>query len=122
MGRSSATVGVRHVVASTNRGIRTESWSYETVQTAKKQKCFVRTLRRKESDNLMSALDGLVKVLVRGFQERSRLKMMEELRKFITTENQEAVKIGDLEKTQGSRPVLKHKFSTEFPETVVQMS
>ena len=39
-----------------------------------------------------------MQVLVEGFQERNRLKMMDELRRFITVDNHEAVKVGDLEK------------------------
>ena len=76
-------------------------------------------------DNLINALkllanqhqdgDGPVKVLVWGFQERSQLKMMEELRKFITMDNQEAVKIGDLEKRQALRPVVKPKVQHRCP-------
>ena len=61
-------------------------------------------------DNLVNALqllanqqtggDSTVDVPVEGFQERSRLKMMEELRRLITVDNQ-AVKIGDMEKYSG---------------------
>ena len=37
-------------------------------------------------------------VLVEGLQEQCRLKMMDELRRFITVDNHDAVHIGDLEK------------------------
>ena len=76
-------------------------------------------------DNLVNAFkllatqqqngDSLVKVLVvEGLQERNRLKMMEELR------NDEAVKIGDLEKTQELLRVVKPMFTGDFPGAVVR--
>ena len=43
-----------------------------------------------------------VRVLVKGLQERSRLKMMEGLRKFIMMDNHEAIRTGDLENAQES--------------------
>ena len=46
-------------------------------------------------------------VLVEGLQERSGLKMVEELRRVITVDDHEAVKIGDLEKTLDSLSVVK---------------
>ena len=55
--------------------------------------------------------DSPVEVLVEGLQERSRLKMMEELRRFSTVDNNEAVKIGDLDQqdfgidTGGGAPI-----------------
>ena len=45
--------------------------------------------------------------------------MMEELRRFITVGNQEAVNISDLEMNMESRPVVKPKFTADFPEAVV---
>ena len=47
--------------------------------------------------------DSLVKVLVAGFQGRSRLKMMDGLRRFIMVDNREAVRVGELEKIMESR-------------------
>ena len=44
--------------------------------------------------------DSPVNVPVAGLQERSRLKMTEELGRFIATDNQEAINIEDLEKTR----------------------
>ena len=41
-------------------------------------------------------------------------------KKFVTMDKHEAVKVGDLEKTQESRPVVKPKFTTDFPEAVVR--
>ena len=41
-------VGVRHVVASTTGGIRTESWSYKVVRSVEKQKVSEHTLHRQE--------------------------------------------------------------------------
>ena len=64
-------------------------------------------------DNLVNAFklqanqqeggDSLVELVVGGLQERSRCKMMEELRKFISMDIHEAVKIEALEKAQESR-------------------
>ena len=64
--------------------------------------------------------DSLVKVLVTGLQQRSRLKVIAELRKFITMDSRQAVKTGDLEKTQESLPVVKPQFTADFPEAVVR--
>ena len=64
--------------------------------------------------------DSPVEVLVEHLQKRSRLEMMEKLRRFITMDNHEAVKNGNLEKTQDSLPVLKPKFTADFPEAVVR--
>ena len=61
-----------------------------------------------------------MEVLVKGFQERSRLKMMTELRKFITVDNHEAVKICDLEKTLESHSVVKPKCAADFAGAVVR--
>ena len=45
---------------------------------------------------------------------------MVELRKFITMDNHEAVKIGELHKAQQSLPAVKPKFTADFPEVVVR--
>ena len=42
--------------------------------------------------------------------------MMEELRKFTTMDNHEAVKVGDLEKTRWVKP----DFTSDFPEAAVR--
>ena len=60
--------------------------------------------------------DSPIEVLVVGFQERSTLKVMGELRRFITVDNHEAVKVVDLERNMAARPVVKPKFTTDFPE------
>ena len=102
MGRNSATGGVRHVAATTTGGFRTESWSYKVVAVVENQKFSVRTLRRKEYVTTSSTHSSswrisikmvtvLVKVLVESVQERSWLKMVEELRMLITMDNHEAV-------------------------------
>ena len=59
-------------------------------------------------ENLVNALkllanhqqngDSPVNMMVQGFSEKCRLSTMDELRRFITVENNEAVKVGDLEK------------------------
>ena len=82
-------------------------------------------------ENLVNALkflanqqqggDGPVDSLVQGLEGRSRLKMMDELRKFITMDGQEAVKSGDLEKIQESLPVVKPHFTTDYPEAMVRV-
>ena len=107
MGRNSATGGVRHVAASTTGGIRKESWSHKVVAVVENQKFSVRTLRRKEYVTNSSTHSSswrisikmvtvLVKVLLEGLQERSWLKMVEELRMFITMNSHEAVeRFGD---------------------------
>ena len=58
-------------------------------------------------DNLVNALNQVLanpqrgadnspsEVLVKGLQERRRIKMTDGLRKFVTMDNHEAVKIGD---------------------------
>ena len=82
-------------------------------------------------DNLVNALkllanqhqdgDSLVKVLVEGLQEGSRLKMVEELRKFITMDGHtRRVNVGDLEKTYKSAPVVKPQFTTDFLEAAAR--
>ena len=42
--------------------------------------------------------DSPVKTVVQGLQERSRLRLMERLGKFIMVDNHEAVEVGDLDK------------------------
>ena len=59
-------------------------------------------------------------MLVEDLQDRSKLKMMGALRRFITVDRHESVKIGDLEKALGSRSVVKPKFTSDFPERVVR--
>ena len=62
--------------------------------------------------------DCPVKMVVQGFQETSRLKIMDALRSFIIVDNRGAVKVGDLEKNMESRPVVKPKSTTGFLEAV----
>ena len=64
--------------------------------------------------------DSPVKMVVEGFQEKSRQQIMDGLRRFIMVDNREAVKVGDSEKNMESRPVAKPKFTTDFPEALVQ--
>ena len=59
--------------------------------------------------------DSLVQVFVEGLPERSRLKMMEDLRRFIMVDSHEAVNIGDLERTSESLSVVEPKRSEDFP-------
>ena len=83
-------------------------------------------------DNLINALkfmanpqkdgDNPVKMVVQGFQEKSRLKVMVGLRRFIMVDNHVQVKVGDSEKNMKSRTVVKPKFTTDFLEAVVQQN
>ena len=59
-------------------------------------------------------------MVVQGFPKKSRLKVRDGLRRFITVDNHEAVKVGDLEKNMASRKVAKLKFTTDFPEAVIR--
>ena len=59
-------------------------------------------------------------VLVKGLQERNQLKMMEELPKFITMDNHEAIKTNNWKKAQESLPAVKPKFISDFLEAVVR--
>ena len=77
---------------------------------------------RRQLDQRNQALgepaDG--KALVEGFQERSRLKMMEVLRRFIAVDNQEVAKLRDLEKTLESLSVVESNITLGFPQAVVR--
>ena len=48
--------------------------------------------------NQQTGGDSLIDTLVEGFQDQSRMKIMDELRRFIGVENHTVAKIGDLEK------------------------
>ena len=57
-----------------------------------------------------------------GLQEESRLKITNELKRFIEVDNQEAVKIGDLERHKEVLKVVRPKFNREiFPNAYVEM-
>ena len=58
--------------------------------------------------------------VVQGFQEKSRLQMMDGLRRFIMVDNYGAVKGGDLEKNMVSRTVVKLNFTTKRLEAMVR--
>ena len=64
--------------------------------------------------------DSPIEMLVVGFQERDRLKVMEELRSFITVDNHEAVEIGDLHKNTDSRPLVRFRFTANVLAAVVR--
>ena len=65
--------------------------------------------------------DSPVEVLVECLQERSRLKMVKELRRFITVDNREAVSICHWARLLVSLPVVEPKLDKEdFPETAVR--
>ena len=53
---------------------------------------------RKLLANLQTGADSFVDTIFEGLQEQSKLKITNELRRFIEVDNQEAVKIGDLKK------------------------
>ena len=68
--------------------------------------------------NQQTGSDSPFEMLVAGHQERRRLKKMEELRRFITVNNHDAVKIGDLEQNMESLSVLKPKIINDFRHQV----
>ena len=74
--------------------------------------------------NLVNALklplDSPVNVVVQGPSEKGRLGLMDELRRFITVTNHEALRAGELEENMESRQVVKPKFTTDVPEAVVR--
>ena len=55
-----------------------------------------------------------------GLAREIRVRKMDGLRKCIAVDNHEAVKVGDVEKNMESKEVVKPKFTTDFPETVVR--
>ena len=57
-------------------------------------------------------------MVVQGFPEKRRLKIMDGFRRFIMVDTH-AVKVGDLEKNMESRPAAMPNF-TDFPDVVVQ--
>ena len=61
-----------------------------------------------------------VGLLVEGLQERSRIKMMDELRRFTTVNDHQLVKTGTLEKTLASLSVVEPQFTVDFPAAVVR--
>ena len=56
-------------------------------------------------------------MVVQGLQEKSRLKIMDALRRFIMVDNHEA-RVCDSEKNMVSRKVVKPMFTTDFPAVV----
>ena len=64
--------------------------------------------------------DSPVKMVVQGLQGKFGSEKMDGLRKCIAVDNHEAVKVGDVEKNMESKEVVKPKFTTDFPETVVR--
>ena len=64
--------------------------------------------------------DSPVEVLVESLQERSRLKMTQELRRFIMVDCHEAVKIGDLVKNLESRSVVEPKCTADLPHATAR--
>ena len=64
--------------------------------------------------------DRTVKVMVQGLQERSRLKRMDGLRRFIMVDNDETVKVDELDENMESKKVVKTKFTIDFRNPVVR--
>ena len=61
--------------------------------------------------------DNLVDTIFEGLQEQSRLNITNELRRFIEVDNQEAVKIGDLENNSEAINVVRPQFNKrDLPE------
>ena len=92
-GKSNATGGAGHAVASTIGGTQTESWFFRTARTAARRRRFgAHALPQGVCENLLKALTlssqisrrevtVLLRCTSRGLPERSRVKMMEELRR-----------------------------------------
>ena len=94
-------------------GIRTESSSYGDSADSSEAKvfraqcacenvvCVLKLLANQQTEGS----DSLADLLVEGFQERSRSKIMDDPRRFTKLVNHEAVKIGDLGRVpRGSGP------------------
>ena len=63
--------------------------------------------------------DGLVQVPEEGLQERSKVNTMDELKRSITVDNREAVKVGDLEKESLVFLIVDPKFSVDCLDAAV---
>ena len=59
-------------------------------------------------------------MVVQGFSEKSRLKIMDELGRFITVDKHEAVQVGDLERNVESRPAVEAEVHGRFSCSVVR--
>ena len=109
MGRSSAAGGVQVVAASFIGGPRTEDYGS--------------TGNPRELDQRAEALDKPAERwrqsswedCFRVVGENSRSRNMDGVRKFISVDNHEAVKVGDLHRETRSNKVVKPKFTTDFP-------
>ena len=63
--------------------------------------------------------DSPVNMVVHGFPEKSRLQIMDGLRRFVMVDNREAVKVCELDKKVKSSKVVEPKFTADFAEAVV---
>ena len=70
-------------------------------------------MRAKISCVLSNCLPISDQTIFDGLQEQSRLKISNELWRFIEVDNHEAVKIGDLEKNSEAIKVVKPKINME---------
>ena len=129
--RSSATSGARHAAASKIGGNPNRVLVTQDSTDRFEAKVFrAHVPLQGLCENLMNALkllanqqtggDSLVEVLVEGLPERIRVKMAEELRRFIMVDNHETVKIGYLEKTLESLSVVDPTFTADFPEEALR--
>ena len=100
-------------------------------RTAEKQKCYEHTWSQTESVTTCSTrsnswrtsrkmVTALSKLVVQDRLEKSWLKIMDGLRRFIMADDHVAVKVGDLDKNMESKPVLKPKFTTDVREAVIR--
>ena len=124
MERSSVTGGVRLEAVSMLVVIQ-ESTDHRKANVSR-----AHAVPQETCDNLINALklltnqendgDCPVGKIVSGLLERSRSRIMDELRKFIAVNNHGAVKVGDLHRETSSKKVVKPKFTADFPGAVVR--
>ena len=129
--RSNATGGAQLVENNTIGGTRTES----RISRRERHACDAKVFRAHATlqgicENLINALklltsqqddgDSPMDMFVQGLCEKSWLKIMNELRRFITTDNHEAVKCGDLEKYEVALEVVTGNFRADFPVAMVR--
>ena len=106
--KNSVVGGAPHAAASRTGGAQTKSGLHKTAQTPARPWCFgpTRHLRARATISCLLSIcgptckrarDNPVDTIFERLQEQSRLKITNEPRRSIEMDNQEAVKIGDLE-------------------------
>ena len=75
----------------------------------------------KQLANLQAGRDNLVDTIIGGSQQRSTLKITNELRRLIDVKNHETVKIGDLEENSEAINVIRRNLKMEtFPNAATR--